>query len=64
MERKSGYYRVKFLDKWIIAQWFPDAPNPHWLTTENRHHLYWDSDFEEINETPINPDPQTIAPCL
>jgi len=50
--RQTGWYRVKWLGVWNFdeytgtAWWMPGTNNP-----------FKDSDFDEINETPINPEP-------
>ncbi len=50
MERESGYYWVKIKGEWIVAQW--DKSMDWWVITGNEH-LFYDSDFEEIDERRI-----------
>ena len=56
-KRKDGYYRVKYRGVWYIAYSKTLVfPSPRWNMVGNEDD-YQDSDFDEINETPINPNP-------
>lgn len=56
-KRQPGYYRVKYGGEWTIGEWFVKLPTACWfLTADSREKK--DEDLEEINETPINPEPE------
>ena len=54
MERKDGYYWIKYLDKWIISEYRERGYTFH----ENVFYTFdfdplFEKDIEEIDETPI-----------
>lgn len=56
--RKAGFYHVKYMGKWIIAEYYPSwsPETATWLITGNEID-HEDKDFDQINETRIlNPD--------
>jgi hypothetical protein len=57
-KREPGFYRVKTKDKkWIIAKWNGN----YWWKVESIINRY-DSDFAEIDETPISAEPSNPEP--
>lgn len=50
MRREGGFYWVKYVDEWMIAEWY--APWGHWQTSQSSK-VFHDSDFIEIDERPI-----------
>jgi len=46
--RKNGFYWVKYLGNWIIAEW----SYRHWYITRTDHQ-FKDSDFDLIIEHPL-----------
>jgi hypothetical protein len=58
MERKDGYYRVKWNDgTWSIAYYTAIGSEKYRWQIIGCGDLLSDNNFEEINETPINPNP-------
>lgn len=55
-QRKSGYYRVRLSDedKWQIG--FYNSLFEGWKFFWDEQ-IYKDTDFDAIDETPINPEP-------
>ncbi len=52
-KRIDGFYKVKRNGRWIIAEWLDLITlSPCWFLTGNET-MFYDSDFEEIEETPI-----------
>lgn len=55
MKRKTGYYRAKYHDKWLIVLYI-ECYDSWYCIGDVRPKQ--DDDFSEINETPINPNPK------
>lgn len=52
-KRVDGFYKVKRNGKWIVAEYLDLLTIPAaWFLTGNEE-LFYDIDFEEIDETPI-----------
>jgi hypothetical protein len=59
INRKDGFYRVKRNGKWIIAEYLNLIQYPSaWFLTGNEE-LFYDTDFEKINENIINVENET-----
>ena len=54
MTRKNGFYWVKRFDNWMICEWdnFGNMSDKFWFIPGFELRVN-DSDFEEIDETPI-----------
>ncbi len=57
MERKEGFYWVKYKGDWITAEWM-GGTSASWLIVDKKYNptsarYRYDSDFEQINETRI-----------
>lgn len=57
MERESGYYWVNCKGEWIVAQW--DKSMNWWVITGNER-LFYDKDFDEIDERRIVREETTV----